>query len=182
MYSKSRFIGFLACCAGGIACFGIAFLFLPIRMLSQLQREYFVVINMFVDNQQLPLNHGSLRSPLPLAAVCLCLDSPSYMVLGTVCCFLARQPNSDTFVHRFQAYSFSRTTSLLTLLFWLFRPHPFLRHRYQIHHRYTPGLNHTGRCPAAIRGSLFPRRYDYFETRRSNGYERRGEPITNLIT
>ncbi|AAW44385.2 hypothetical protein CNF02190 [Cryptococcus deneoformans JEC21] len=25
-----RFIGFLACCAGGIACFGIAFLFLPI--------------------------------------------------------------------------------------------------------------------------------------------------------
>jgi hypothetical protein len=26
-----RFIGFLACCAGGMACFGIAFLFLPIR-------------------------------------------------------------------------------------------------------------------------------------------------------
>ncbi|WVQ81385.1 hypothetical protein IAT38_003509 [Cryptococcus sp. DSM 104549] len=25
-----RFLGFLACCAGGIACFGIAFLFLPI--------------------------------------------------------------------------------------------------------------------------------------------------------
>ncbi|EIW67064.1 hypothetical protein TREMEDRAFT_69964 [Tremella mesenterica DSM 1558] len=25
----SRFLGFLACCAGGIACFGIAFLFLP---------------------------------------------------------------------------------------------------------------------------------------------------------
>ncbi|WVQ63749.1 uncharacterized protein L199_001902 [Kwoniella botswanensis] len=25
-----RFLGFLACCAGGIACFGVAFLFLPI--------------------------------------------------------------------------------------------------------------------------------------------------------
>jgi hypothetical protein len=23
--------GFLACCAGGVACFGVAFLFLPIR-------------------------------------------------------------------------------------------------------------------------------------------------------
>lgn len=39
--STSRFLGFLACCAGGIACFGIAFLFLPIRMLSQLQIGYF---------------------------------------------------------------------------------------------------------------------------------------------
>ncbi len=27
----SRFLGFLACCAGGLACFFIAFLFLPIR-------------------------------------------------------------------------------------------------------------------------------------------------------
>jgi hypothetical protein len=26
-----RFLGFLACCGGGIACFGIAFLFLPLR-------------------------------------------------------------------------------------------------------------------------------------------------------
>jgi hypothetical protein len=26
-----RFLGFLACCVGGIACFGIAFLFLPLR-------------------------------------------------------------------------------------------------------------------------------------------------------
>ncbi|GFZ47116.1 hypothetical protein JCM24511_04858 [Saitozyma sp. JCM 24511] len=29
-----RFIGFLACCAGGMACFGIAFLFLPILALK----------------------------------------------------------------------------------------------------------------------------------------------------
>ncbi|EAL20175.1 hypothetical protein CNBF2510 [Cryptococcus deneoformans B-3501A] len=81
----------------------------------------------------------------------------------------------------FQAYPFSRTNSLLSLLFWLSRPHPLLRHRYQIHYRHTSGLNHTGRCPVVICDSLFPRRYDYFETRRSNGYERRGEPITNLI-
>jgi len=34
----NRFLGFLACCGGGIACFGIAFLFLPLRMCSSLLR------------------------------------------------------------------------------------------------------------------------------------------------
>ncbi|KAL7420988.1 Protein transport protein sft2 [Cryptotrichosporon argae] len=29
-----RFLGFLACCAGGIACFGVAFLFLPILVVK----------------------------------------------------------------------------------------------------------------------------------------------------
>jgi len=32
--SDERFLGFLACCAGGLACFFIAFLFLPIRKSS----------------------------------------------------------------------------------------------------------------------------------------------------
>lgn len=145
-------------------------------------RGYFGCQNVFVNSQQSPLNHGSLHWPLPLEAACSCLDLPSYMVLGTVSCLLAEPPLiSDIFPRRFEAYSFSRTTSFLTLLFWLSRSHPLFRHRYQIHNWHTPGLNHTSRCPTIIRDSLFPRGHDYFEARGSNGHERRREPITNLI-
>ncbi|KIR52555.1 SFT2 domain-containing protein [Cryptococcus gattii Ru294] len=67
-------------------------------------------------------------------------------------------------------------------LTWSLEPsHPLFRHRYQIHNRHTPGLNHTSRCLTIIRDSLLPRRHDYFEARGPNGHERRREPITNLI-
>lgn len=62
-------------------------------------RGYFGCQNVFVNSQQSPLNHGSLHWPLPLEAACSCLDLPSYMVLGTVCCFLVEPPlTSDIFL------------------------------------------------------------------------------------
>ncbi|KIR26637.1 SFT2 domain-containing protein [Cryptococcus deuterogattii 99/473] len=67
--------------------------YIPLRNEGNSQEEeaYFALSS--------PLNHGSLHWPLPLEAACSCLDLPSYMVLGTVCCFLAEPPlTSDIFL------------------------------------------------------------------------------------